>query len=100
MQRALAYPLGLVIVGLAITGAFSAPAAPDARSWKNCGNGLHFGNYSAADQINTSIVKSVVPVWNYQLHHRGRWEMTTIVAGGTLYGGELEGNAFALDSET
>ena len=100
MKRAPTFLIGLLFAGFAITGALSAPALPDPHSWPNWGNGLRFGNFSVADQINTSNIKNVVPVWNYQLHQRGRWEMTPIVADGLLYGVDLEGNVFALDPET
>ena len=100
MQRVCGCILGFVLAILPISGAWSSPPVPDEHSWQNWGNGLRFDNYSAADQINTSNVTKLAPVWKYEVHQRGRWELTPIVVGGLLYGVDLEGNAFALDPET
>ncbi|HUE66063.1 MAG TPA: PQQ-binding-like beta-propeller repeat protein [Rhizomicrobium sp.] len=100
MKRVYAYVYGLLLAILTVPGtAISAPI-PDEHSWLNWGNGLRFDNYSAADQIDKSNAATLAPVWKYELHQRGRWEMTPIVAGGLLYGIDLEGRAFALDPET
>src|SRR5215469_4204682 len=95
-----AYSLGLLLAILTLSGASASPPVPDAHGWQSWGNGLSFENYSAASQINRSNVATLAPVWSYQLHQRGRWEMTPIVAGGLLYGIDLEGKVFALDPET
>jgi quinoprotein glucose dehydrogenase len=100
MNRVSACLLGLLLGILTVSEAGSSPASPDEHSWLNWGNGLSFDNFSAADQINKSNVATLAPVWKYELHERGRWEMTPIVAGGFLYGIDLEGKTFALDPET
>ena len=100
MLRALVVLVGLLIAVAVVTKAQSSPAIPDPHGWMNWGNGLRFDNYSSGTQINTSNVRTLAPVWNYQIHQRGRWEMTPIVANGMLYGVDLEGNTFALDPET
>jgi glucose dehydrogenase len=97
----------LCVLGIALF-AFPSGAAPpvqfpansDASSWIGWGNTSAFDRYSPADQINTSNVAQLRPVWKYLLPDKGNWELTPIVAEGRMYGQDMQGAAFALDPET
>jgi len=94
--------LGVLLCTSPIMAARSAqfPDVPDASSWRGWGNSLRFDRYSPADQINTSNVAQLRPVWKYVLPVRGIWEVTPIVVDGAMYAMDPQGAAFALDPET
>jgi glucose dehydrogenase len=76
------------------------PGNADTSSWFGWGNTSAFDRYSPADQINRSNVEQLRPVWKYVLADKGNWELTPIVAEGTMYGQDMQGAAFALDPES
>ena len=93
--------LGLAAM-LLVKDALSAPSIkPDAFSWPGWGNSLRFDRFSPADQINTSNVSALRPIWKYSLKQPGGgWEVTPIVVDGVMYAQDMEGTAFALDPES
>ncbi len=91
--------VGLGIVALAAT-AYAQDGAARA-DWSQHGGSSLFWRYSALDQINTSNVKKLVPVWAFQT---GDYEMglqaTPIVENGVLYLSTSRNHVFALDAAT
>lgn len=71
------------------------------QNWPQHGGTNLFWRYSALDQINTSNVKRLVPVWAFQT---GDYEMgfqaTPIVIDGVMYVSTSRSNVFALDAAT
>jgi len=56
--------------------------------------------YSTLVQINKSNVSSLVPKWAYQTMGTGKYESTSLVVDGVLYGTGSDDRAFALDART
>jgi glucose dehydrogenase len=91
----------LAALALALVSVAAAPApGHNASSWPSWGNGLRYDRFSWADQIDTSNVGQLKPVWKYVITQKGGWEITPIVVKGTMYLQDMLGSAIALDPET
>lgn len=78
----------------------AAAPLPDPHNWTSWGNSLRYDRFSAADQINTSNVSQLKPIWKYVLHQKGTWEVTPLVINGVMYLQDMAGSAIALDPDT
>jgi alcohol dehydrogenase (cytochrome c) len=56
--------------------------------------------HSALDQINVANAKSLVPKWAYQTMAGGKFETTSLVVDGVLYGTGQDDRAYALDAKS
>ena len=56
--------------------------------------------FSALDQINLANAPSIVPKWVYQTMGTGKYESTSLVVDGVLYGTGSDDRAFALDARS
>src|ERR1700723_1722070 len=88
------------MVALACAGwSLAAAPIPDPHNWMGWGNGLGFDRFASANQINTSNVGQLKPVWKYVLNQKGVWEVTPIVVNGVMYLQDMQGSVIALDPE-
>ena len=85
----------------ALLAAAAAPATKSAGGdWVGWGNGPTYQRFAPANQINTTNVGQLKPVWKYTIAQKGYWEITPIVVNGAMYLQDMEGNVIALDPET
>ncbi len=69
-------------------------------NWTTWGNSLRFDRFAPADQINTTNVAQLRPVWKYELAQKGQWQATPLVVDGVMFVQDMQGGAEALDPET
>ena len=100
MSRPLVLLCAFVIAVTGGLGALAAAPQRNAGSWPGWGNSARFDRYSPADQINSTNVRDLKPVWITWMKQTGGWEVTPIVANGVLYAQDMQGTAFALDPES
>src|SRR5690242_9812223 len=100
MSRPLVLLCAFVIAMTGGLGALAAAPQRNAGSWPGWGNSARFDRYSPADQINSTNVRDLKPVWITWMKQTGGWEVTPIVANGVLYAQDMQGTAFALDPES
>ena len=69
-------------------------------NWSTYSGNYHGHRYSALDQINTTTVSRLRPVWTYQSRDPGKFATSPIVVDGILYITERPNSAAALDART
>jgi len=75
-------------------------SAKEPQNWLMYSGDYAGRRYSTLDQINTSNAASLVPKWAYQTMGTGKYESTSLVVDGVLYGTGSDDRAFALDSRS
>ena len=75
-------------------------AAKEPQNWLMYSGDYAGRRYSALEQINTSNAASLVPKWVYQTMGTGKYESTSLVVDGVLYGTGSDDRAFALDARS
>ncbi|HTS46950.1 MAG TPA: PQQ-dependent dehydrogenase, methanol/ethanol family [Bryobacteraceae bacterium] len=92
------YVLLTLSLGLAALWAQNGATSKD---WPSYGGTQLAWRYSALDQINTSNVKKLVPVWQFQTGDYAQGlQSTPIVIDGVLYLSTTHSQVFALDAAT
>lgn len=75
-------------------------SAKDPQNWLMYSGDYAGRRYSTLDQINTANAASLVPQWAYQTMAGGKFEATSLVVDGILYGTGADDRAFALDARS
>ena len=90
----------LLALPLAVSGLYAQNGATRA-DWPSYGGTQLAWRYSALDQISTSNVKKLVPVWQFQTGDYAQGlQATPIVIDGVLYLSTTHSQVFALDATT
>ena len=97
-----------VVMALSLCGTATAQVTPQRllESAKEPQNWLMYsGDYaghrhSALDQITVANANALVPKWAYQTMAGGKFETTSLVVDGVLYGTGQDDRAYALDART
>src|SRR5579862_2169358 len=89
-----------LLVLLAISAACAQDGATHS-DWPHYGGTQLAWRYSALDQVNTSNVKNLAPVWQFQTgEYADGLQSTPIVIDGVMYISTPRGSVFALDAGT
>ena len=84
-----------------ISGALAQDAGATRADWPHYGGTQFSWRYSALDQINTSNVKALTPVWLFQTgDYAENLQTTPIVENGVMYLITARARVFALDAAT
>src|SRR5215472_7377091 len=75
-------------------------SAKEPQNWLMYSGDYAGRRYSALDHINTANASLLVPKWAYQTMGTGKYESTSLVVDGVLYGTGSDDRAFALDART
>src|SRR5215472_14656667 len=75
-------------------------SAKEPQNWLMYSGDYAGRRYSALDHINTANATLLVPKWAYQTMGTGKYESTSLVVDGVLYGTGSDDRAFALDART
>jgi len=75
-------------------------SAKEPQNWLMYSGDYAGRRYSTLDQINTSNAAALVPKWAYQTMGTGKYESTSLVVDGVLYGTGSDDRAFALDAHS
>jgi len=75
-------------------------SAKEPQNWLMYSGDYAGRRYSTLDQINTANAPSLVAKWAYQTMGTGKYESTSLVVDGVLYGTGSDDRAFALDART
>jgi alcohol dehydrogenase (cytochrome c) len=75
-------------------------SAKEPQNWLMYSGDYAGRRYSTLDHINTSNATSLVPKWAYQTMAGGKFEATSLVVDGILYGTGADDRAFALDAHS
>ena len=75
-------------------------SAKEPENWLMSSGDYAGHRHSALDQINVANAKSLVPKWAYQTMAGGKFETTSLVVDGILYGTGQDDRAFALDAKS
>src|ERR1700686_4765967 len=95
------WPILLTSSLLTISGALAQDAGPTHADWPHYGGTQFSWRYSALDQINTSNVKALTPVWMFQTgDYAENLQATPIVVDGVMYLITARARVFALDAAT
>src|SRR5215472_3406670 len=93
-----------IFVALCLCAAALAAFAQDGATradWPHYGGTQFAWRHSALDQINTSNVKNLVPVWTFQTgEYADGLQSTPIVVNGVMYVSTPRAQVFALDAAT
>src|SRR4029077_4326251 len=72
-------------------------SAKEPQNWLMYSGDYAGHRHSTLDQINVSNAKTLVPKWAYQTMAGGKFETTSLVVDGVLYGTGQDDRAYALD---
>jgi len=75
-------------------------SAKEPQNWLMYSGDYAGHRHSALDEINVANAKSLVPQWAYQTMAGGKFETTSLVVDGVLYGTGQDDRAFALDAKS
>src|SRR5712692_1881701 len=75
-------------------------SAKEPQNWLTYSGDYAGRRFSTLDQINTANAHALVPKWAYQTMAGGKFEATSLVVDGVLYGTGQDNRAFALDART
>jgi alcohol dehydrogenase (cytochrome c) len=75
-------------------------SAKEPQNWLMYSGDYAGRHFSTLDQINTANASSIVPKWAYQTMGTGKYESTSLVVDGVLYGTGADDRAFALDARS
>jgi alcohol dehydrogenase (cytochrome c) len=75
-------------------------SAKEPQNWLMYSGDYAGRRYSTLDQINRSNAAAIVPKWTYQTMAGGKFEATSLVVDGVLYGTGADDRAFALDARS
>src|SRR5437762_7087478 len=75
-------------------------SAKEPQNWLMYSGDYAGRRFSTLEQINTSNAAMLVPKWVYQTMAGGKFETTSLVVDGILYGTGQDNRAFALDAQS
>jgi alcohol dehydrogenase (cytochrome c) len=75
-------------------------ANPEDGDWASYRRTYDVTGFSPLDEINTSNVDELRPVWSYSMRDNNRWVATPVVANGLMYVAEGSGRIVAFDVVT
>src|ERR1700732_323955 len=75
-------------------------SAKEPQNWLTYSGDYAGRRFSALDQISTANAHALVPKWAYQTMAGGKFETTSLVVDGVLYGTGQDDRAYALDAKS
>jgi len=91
----------LLLIFLVAAAASAQDAGASRADWPHYGGTQFSWRYSALDQVNTSNIKSLAPVWMFQTgDYAENLQATPIVVNGVMYLISARAHVFALDAAT
>src|SRR5690242_12674369 len=96
----LSFGMGAISATAQVTPQRLLDSTKEPQNWLMYSGDYAGRRYSTLDQINGSNAGSLVPKWAYQTMGTGKYESTSLVVDGVLYGTGSDDRAFALDART